>query len=148
MAINTDVPFSRRADVQWVSIINVAANTATDGTGTVSTIWTADATEGGLLSVVTIKPVTHTGSNNVANVARFFINNGSTNATASNNSFIGEVGLIATTGVAAAAVIELSFPVNKVFPPGYKLNVCLGTTVGAGLGWYFTGWGATYQQIA
>jgi hypothetical protein len=143
MAANTSPIFCRRPNVQWVSIINTAANTATDGTGTVSTVWEANSAEqeGGFIQIVTVKPVTHTGSNNVANVARFFLNNGLTNATAANNSFIGELTLQATTGVANAAVQEFALPLFRTIPDGYKINVCLGTTVGAALGWYFTGWG-------
>ncbi len=143
MAANTAPIFCRRPNNQWVSIINTAANTATDGTGTVATVFTANSTEGegAFIQTITVKPVSHTGSNNVANVARFFLNNGSTNATASNNSFIGELTLQATTGSATASVQEFTFPLFKAIPDGYKINVCLGTTVGAGLGWYFTAWG-------
>lgn len=143
MAANTFPIFCRRPDIQWVSIINTAANTATDGTGTVSTLWTSASAEaeGTFVQTITVKPVSHTGSNNVANVARFFLNNGSSNATASNNSFFAELTLQATTGVAAAAVQEFTLPVFKMLPNGYKINVCLGTTVGAGLGWYFTAFG-------
>ncbi len=36
--------------LQWVSIINTAANTATDGTGTVSTIWTCDSVRNGFFT--------------------------------------------------------------------------------------------------
>ncbi len=93
---------------------------------------------------VLIKPVSNTGNNNVANVARFFLNNGSTNATATNNSFIKEVSLPATTGSANAALIDIAVSFNIPIPAGYKLNVVLGTTVGAGLGWYFAGVGGFY----
>lgn len=143
MAANTAPIFCRRPNVQWVSIINTAANTATDGTGTVFTAWEANSVEqeGGFVQIITVKPVSHTGNNNVANVARFFLNNGSANSTASNNSFIGELTLQATTGSASAAIQEFTFPLFRTIPDGYKINVCLGTTVGAGLGWYFTGWG-------
>jgi hypothetical protein len=143
MAANTAPIFCRRPNDQWISIINTAANTATDGTGTVATVFTANSVEGegAFIQTITVKPVSHTGSNNVANVARFFINNGSTNATAANNSFFAELTLQATTGSANAAIQEFTLPVFKMLPNGYKINVCLGTTVGAGLGWYFTAWG-------
>jgi hypothetical protein len=144
MAANTNPIYLLTPDVQWISMINISANTATDGTGTVSTTWTADATNGGFLHFITVKGVTNTGANNVANVARFFINNGSTNNTATNNSFFAELTLPATTGVAAAALPDLSLPVNRAFPAGYKVNIALGTTTGAALGWYFTGWGGKY----
>jgi hypothetical protein len=143
MAANTAPIFCRRPNVQWSSIINVAANTVSDGTGTVTTIFEANSVEqeGAFIQIITVKPVVHTGNNNVANVARFFINNGSTNATDTNNSFIGELTLQATTGVANAAIQEFTFPLFRSIPDGYKINVCLGTTVGANLGWRFTVWG-------
>jgi hypothetical protein len=49
--------------------------------------------------------------------------------------------LQATTGSANAAIQEFTLPVFKMLPNGYKINVCLGTTVGANLGWHFTAWG-------
>lgn len=72
---------------------------------------------------------------NVASVARMFLNNGSSNGTASNNSFVGEQGLPATTAVATAPTIDLDyyFPGGYIdLPAGWKIIVGLGTTVAAG----------------
>lgn len=69
---------------------------------------------------------------NTASVARIFLNNGSTNATASNNSFYGEVSLPATTAIATAATVEIDYPMNFALPPNFKIYVGLGTTVSAG----------------
>jgi len=47
-----------------------------------------------------------------------------------NNFFFGEVSLPATTGTATAATAEIEYPMNVALPPGYKVIVGLGTTVG------------------
>ena len=57
-----------------------AANTATDGTGTVYTVFTAGA-NGSYVRRLLIKPL----GTNVATVMRVFVNNGSSQGTAANN---------------------------------------------------------------
>lgn len=109
------------------AVVN-AANTAADGTGTVTTIFTADATNGGYCGFIKLKPL----GTNVPSVARFFINNGSTNATASNNCLIGETTLPTTTVSQTAQLIELGYPVMQAIQAGYKINMTLGTAVAAG----------------
>lgn len=47
MPANLDPIYSRIGSIQWTPSVT-AANTAMDGTGTVSTIWTADSVNGGL----------------------------------------------------------------------------------------------------
>lgn len=127
MAANTSPIFTRTADVQWVNGIT-AANTAKDGTGTVDTVFTADATEGGFVERLVIRP----RGTNVASVMRIFINNGSTNATASNNSLFAEIGLPATTNTEVAAIAGLVVPLSIPLPAAYKINVTLGTAVAGG----------------
>lgn len=121
--------FAATPDVQWTSL--TAANNVYDGTGTVGSAFTAPAT-GSFLSFIKCKPL----GTNVATVARFFLNNGSTNATAANNALIGEVQLAATTASAVGALAEVIYPLNFAIPAGYKVNVVLGTAVSAG--WEFT----------
>lgn len=105
-----------------------AANTALDGTGTVVPIFTADSTNGGFIGNIKLKPL----GTNVASVARFFRNNGSTNATAGNNVLIGEVTLPATTASAVAALIELGYAIQEALEAGYVINMTLGTAVAGG----------------
>lgn len=69
---------------------------------------------------------------NTASVARIFINNGSTNATAANNVFYGEVSLPATTAIATAATVEIDYPMEFALTPNFRIYVGLGTTVAAG----------------
>lgn len=74
---------------------------------------------------------------------RFFVNNGSTNATAANNSLVGELGCPGTTVSESAANSPIPvIPVGVAFPAGYKLNITLGTAVSAG--WQVTVVGGKY----
>ena len=91
MTANIDPIYSKLADIQWTTIASAAsANTALDGTGTVYTAFTADATNGGFIQRMRIKAP----STSTATVLRVFVNNGSTNATAANNSLIDELTII------------------------------------------------------
>lgn len=140
MPANTSPIYSKVADVQWGSADGnggtagplKTANTAKDGTGTVLTIFTADATNGGRVEKIFVRPV----GTNVATVMRFFINNGSTNATIANNVLFAEITCSATTLSEVAALPDPSqnnLPqMPLVLPPGYKINVTIGTTVAAG----------------
>ena len=130
-------------DPQYTATARVSADTETtannvyDGTGTVGTVFTA-GTNGSFIGYVKLKPL----GTNVASVARFWINNGSTNATAANNFLWGEVTLPATTAATAAALAELVLQFNIAIPTGYKINFALGTTVAAG--WQATCIGGDY----
>jgi hypothetical protein len=144
-----------------------AANTATDGTGTLDaagnatsttghlgTLFEADATNGGRVERIRCMAE----GTNVATVLRIFVNNGSTNATATNNRLIAEVALPATTGSSSAVInsliIELPVPQHMLtstsdataFPivlgPGEKLMACLGTAVASW--WDITAFGGSY----
>ena len=116
--------FSKVARITWATGIT-AANIAKDGTGTVDTVFTAEATSGSYAQKLIIRP----RGTNVASVLRVFLNNGLTNVTATNNVLIGEVGLPATTVSEVAALAGLEVPLNIPIPPGYKINVTLGTAV-------------------
>jgi hypothetical protein len=124
---NTAPIFTRVPDIIWAAGIT-AANTAKDGTGTVDTVFTADATNGSFLQKLIVRP----RGTNVASVLRVFINNGLTNATAANNCLIAEVSLAATTNTEVAAIAGFEVPMSLPIPPGYKINVTLGTAVAGG----------------
>ena len=137
MAANTSPIFSRTQKAQWANGIT-AANTAKDGTGTVDTVFTADATNGSYLQKLIIRP----RGANVASVLRVFLNNGSTNATAANNALIAEQALAATTNSETTSIAGYELPLNLPIPPGYKINVTLGTAVSGG--YAVTGIGGDY----
>ena len=120
--------YSRVGDIHWSAAAILAANTAKDGTGTVTTVFTADATDGGFVTRVTFRAL----GTNVATVARLFINNGLVNTTAANNALHSEVTLPATTLSEVAALTNQEISLGIALPPGFKLNVTLGTAVAAG----------------
>lgn len=105
-----------------------AANTATDGTGTVSLIFTAGAS-GSLLPAVRF---THLGTN-VATVARVFYNNGSDPTVAGNNALIGEKAIAANTLSQTAESIVYDLSLNVVMAASDRIYVTLGTAVAAGI---------------
>lgn len=127
MAANINPIFPKNGKVSWATI--ATANTAKDGTGTVGTIFTADATNGSRIDTVKVRSL----GTNVATVLRIFINNGSTNVTAGNNSLYMEQTISATTLSEVAAQTDIEIPVDIVLPAGYKINITIGTTIAAGL---------------
>ena len=104
------------------------ANTAFDGTGTLDTsIWEAfkaDATNGSFLRSIVAK-ITSTGVG-VASVLRLFINNGSTNATNTNNALYKEITLPAITAGQQAATPDFEIPCNIMLPAGYRILYTFG----------------------
>lgn len=134
MPANTDPIYSRLGDVSkdgttgMGQLITAAANDYTGIGANNVLVWTSDATNGGFLQRVRLKA----GGTNVASVMRFFINNGSTNGTATNNCFYGEIGLPATTASATGATVDLDYPFNIALPAGFRIYAGLGTAVAAG----------------
>jgi hypothetical protein len=128
MPANTSPIYTLLGDIQWGTTAITTQNTAKDGTGTVLTVFTADATNGGFVQRIRFRAA----GTNIATVARVFINNGSANSTAANNILWDEITLAATTLSEVAALATYELPLNFALPPGYKLNVTIGTTVAAG----------------
>lgn len=106
----------------------VNANTAFDGTGTVVTVFTAGANGSKVEDVI----LQHLGTN-VATTVRIFVNNGSTNATATNNWLIHEETMAANTASQVAASVPVYWRANQVLPAGYKINVTIGTAIASGI---------------
>lgn len=130
MAGNTAPIFSRVGDIQWLSAALTTANTTRDGTsGTIPLLFTADATNGGRLEKIKVRPL----GTNVATVLRIWINNGSTTATAANNTLYYEYTCPATTTSEVAALSDIDMPLTLALPPGYKVYVTIGTAIAAGL---------------
>ena len=138
MAQNTQPIFTRVPAIKWVPQALTASNTAKDGTGTVMTVFQADSTNGSYLSTLSFRAA----GTNVATVARVFINNGGTNSVAANNILYNEITLSATTLSEVASTANYVLPMNIALPPGYKINVTIGTTVAAG--YYISAIGGDY----
>lgn len=105
-----------------------AANTNLDGTGTVATAFTAGA-DGSKVEQISFL---HLGTN-IATVVRVFVNNGSTNATAANNTLVFETTMAACTVSQVAASVPVIWYANLILPAGYKVNVTTGTGIASGV---------------
>jgi hypothetical protein len=127
MAANTSPISPAAPNTGFAATVQTTANTALDGTGTVIGFFTAGANG----SRVNRIRVVHRGTN-IATVLRIFVNNGSTNGTAGNNSLVHEVTMAANTLSQTAASIFQDLPVNIVLKPAYVLNYTVGTTVATG----------------
>jgi hypothetical protein len=134
MAANTQPIYSLLGDVSSDSGTTMAptlTTAAADYTGISANnklVFTANATNGGFIQRLRFKAI----GTNTASVARIYINNGSTNTTATNNSFYGEITLPATTAIATASTVEPDYTMNFALNPGFRIYVGLGTTVAAG----------------
>lgn len=136
MPANTSPIFPLTPQIAWATI--TAANTATDGTGTVNTIFTAGA-NGGRVDYIRCRAL----GTNAATVLRVFINNGSTNATATNNALFEELTLpITTASNTGDTGGDSDIALNLSLPVGYKINVVLATAVAAG--WKVSAVGGDY----
>jgi hypothetical protein len=136
MAANFQPIYSRVADIQWI-FIPAAGSALTAGdltTGTVGTnvflVMTADATNGGFVRELRIKVNPFGAGATAATVVRFWVNNGSTIATVTNSSLIGELGMAAVTNTQTAPTADFSYTVNFPLPPGYIIYATVGTAPG------------------
>jgi hypothetical protein len=123
---NNDPIFSKIGALASVEV--TAANTKSDGTGTIATdiflAATLDATNGGFVRDVTFWPTATTAATTTtATVGRVFwssVNSGST--TVANTIPLGEVTLAAQTAAStSAAAYPQTLMINKALPPGYIL---------------------------
>jgi len=126
-SLNTLPIYTASGDTQW-SVSATTANTTKDlSTGTIFTAFTASVT-GGYVQRIRFKPL----GTNVATVARVWINNGLTTATAANNTYWDDISLPATTVSEVSAQPTFELPLNIALPANYKILVTLGTAVAAG----------------
>jgi hypothetical protein len=126
---NVQPIYTKVPDIQWSTTAITTANATTDLTsGTIYLVFTADATNGGFVQRIRFRSL----GNNAVTVARIWINNGSTTATAANNTLWDEITLNATTAATTSALATQELPLNFGLPPGYTLYVTLGATVVTG----------------
>jgi hypothetical protein len=132
MAQNTNPIFPLVPVVTWVNAAGLVANTTTDLTaGTnYNSNFTANATNGSRVDFIRVRTL----GTNVATVIRVWINNGSTTATAANNTQFFERTLAATTVSQVAELPDVILPINVSLPAGYKIYYTFGTAVAAGYG--------------
>lgn len=143
MAGNNDPLFTKQGDLSTdgtTGMSQVITAAAADYTGIGANnrlVFTAGA-DGGYVSRIRLKPL----GTNVAAVIRIYLNNGSTNATATNNTFFGEVSLPATTVSTTAALPDVDYALGFALPPSWRIYVGLGAAVAAG--WNVTVVGGKY----
>jgi len=135
MAANTAPIYSRISDMQMAgAVVGTTANTATDGTGAgITSIFQADATEGGYVHKVILKPI----STIAATVARVWYHSttgaftpGTTN-TAANTTIVAELTIAAWTASNTLASPQYEIPLNLPMPAGTRLLISFGTSTGA-----------------
>ena len=137
MVANTDPIFSKKGNLSkdagttMNAAVTAAANDYT-GAGANNVIIFKAGADGSYVARIRLKAI----GTNVASVMRFFINNGSANTTAANNTFIGEIALPATTATATGITVELEYVMDLVLPAGWQIVAGLGTAVAAG--WIMT----------
>lgn len=124
----TALPIFAQTPVFTVGQTITTANTAKDGTGTVVLLYTAGA-NGSRVDAVKVRS---TGTA-VATVIRIFVNNGATNATATNNSLYTEATIAATTLSEVGAQTDNSLTMNISLPATYRVYATIGTSVAAPL---------------
>ena len=133
MAANTDPRYTLRGD-QSTDNANAMPAAITgasgdyDGTGANNALVHTAGASGSYVRSVRFKAK----GTNVASVARVYLNNGSTNGTGTNNLFIGEVALPATTATNAGSTAEVEYPINRALKAGWRVYVGIGTAVAAG----------------
>lgn len=107
--------------------VTAAANDYTGVSANNSLIFTAGS-DGAYIQRVRLKAC----GTNVPSVMRFYVNNGSTNTAAANNTFFSEVALLATTATITGATMDVDVPCNFGIDPSFRLFMGLGTAVAAG----------------
>jgi len=130
MAQNTSPVFPLVPVVSWVNSAGLIANTTTDLTsGTnYNSNFTANATNGSRVDFIRVRTL----GTNTQTVMRVWINNGSTTATAANNTLFFERTLASTTVSQTAEQIDVMVPMNVSLPAGHKIYYTFGTAVAAG----------------
>ena len=130
MAANTSPIFPLTPRMSWVIAAGLVANTTTDLTaGTNYNSGFTAGTNGSRVDFVRSRAL----GTNVATVCRVWVNNGSTTATAANNTLFYERTLAATTVSQVAELADIVIPINIVLPSGYILYFTFGTAIAAGV---------------
>ena len=127
MPANTSPIFTLTPDIQWADAITVA-NTTKDLTSGTNYLAFSGSVNGSFVQRIRFRTL----GNNVASVARVWINNGLTTNTSTNNTLWDEISLPATGVTEVAAQSNYELPLNFALPPNYAIYITLGTAVAAG----------------
>lgn len=128
-------------------IYSLKPNTATGGAGTFTFAPTMINAAADYTGVSTSNIVVHTAGadgsyvdkigfkalgTNTGSLVRIYLNNGSVNTTATNNTLIAEIALPSTIASNTSQTQEIFFPLNLRLDATFKIYVGLATTVAAG----------------
>jgi ABC-type dipeptide/oligopeptide/nickel transport system permease subunit len=136
MAANTTPIFPLGQNVSWSAL--TAGTSYRDGTVGTTLLFTAGA-NGARIDQIKVRTL---GAVSTASVVRFYVNNGATTATATNNSLIHEVSIGTTTAGDTYAAGDIDVLISKgtdvvvpipYLPSSYTIRASLGTTISAGV---------------
>ncbi|MEG0133564.1 MAG: hypothetical protein RR851_15130 [Clostridium sp.] len=127
--------FPNKPVIQWGTVLTadaIASKNHDGTTGNAVCIFTAGVNGSRIDEISALSLGT-----NVATVLRIFINNGSVNTVAINNSLYKEITITAATiseliGLTSKTIIDKDSSA-LVLPPNYKIYAAVGTTVAAGI---------------
>ena len=132
MPANNDPIYSRTGAISLGAALGTAIVADYDGTGANNVVaFTSDASNGGFIQRIRFKAK---GTNNIS-VCRIYINNGSVNTTATNNTFYGELSLPATTASTTASTSDIDYPMNFAIPAGYRIVLGISAAANLATGW-------------
>lgn len=137
MSANREPIYTATPKIGFAGPMTTANTSKTAASGTKALVFTAGS-NGSFLEEIGFKP----HGTNVQTVARIFLNNGSDDTDAANNTMIGEQTLPAITNSETAAAAAITWPCMKKIPAGYRVYVTIGTAVAAG--WQPTSFGGDY----
>lgn len=118
------------------AMTNTKAMDGTEAVGTAMALAFTAGAEGARVDTIQVRYTATNGSTatgtSAASVLRFWLNNGSANTTATNNTFWGEIAMPAqaVTALATGKLPEYILTIGKSIPAGYKIYA--GSTVAAG----------------
>lgn len=133
MAVNITPIFSRVGNVTANGLVLMnqpllLAAADYTGAGANNVLVFTAGIEGSYIQRIRLKAI----GTNVASVMRFFMNNGSVNTTAANNTFFDEVQLPATTASNTTTTVPIDLVINFAIEPNFRIYMGLTTAVAAG----------------
>ena len=142
MALPNNDPIYTRVGAMS-SVVLSAANTKSDGTGTIGTdifiAATVDATNGGFVRDVTFYPTSSVANTAMTtnSIGRVFFSSATSGATSTTNTHPqGETLLTAVTASSSTVSnAPIVFPLNKPVPPGWTILVTTHATTAANTAW-------------
>jgi hypothetical protein len=135
MAANTSPIYTLTPIITWASV--TAADADQTGVGTNALLVYTAGSNGGFIQRLIFQPISTSGSTTTnAAAGRIYLNNGSTQGTATNNTLIKEITLAATAVNTAGTSASFGYevPLNFQLPASYTIYVGV-TSFAASTAW-------------